>query len=338
MENNIQDELGFDGSGPLIRKFADMRAKMEVLNNKKRILVTGRAIPQQPDRCTGQQLVQGFKEAGHEAYFYGCFYGQPMNFLGAKDCQTINKWDLVVATEMNDGMPGYEMLYEYHKIKDVPKVYWDFDISYNEAYGWQRAGAYKYDGYLVGNKYYVEKFAEKFKKPALHLPYACSPVIHRRKPEIYKNFTVGFVGSVTPEREKLLERVKCFQGVFGEALIDTTNQIHTMIHINQNACKGLVPGRPWETAGCGTNLLMDRASYDDFKEFVPDELNDAVKVFDSLDQLDAILKELEFCSPEQIKLMAESGIKLMEFMHANHAYKNRAEIILKWTKEQGILK
>lgn len=28
-----------------------------------KILVTGRAIPTQPDRCTGQQLVQGFREA-----------------------------------------------------------------------------------------------------------------------------------------------------------------------------------------------------------------------------------------------------------------------------------
>lgn len=317
---------------------AAMRAGMEALRNKKRILVTGRAIPQQPDRCTGQQLVQGFKEAGHDAYFYGCFYGQPMNFLGAKDCQTVDKWDLIVATEMNDGMPGYEPLYQYFKLKDVPKIYWDFDISYNEPSAWQRAGAHPYDGYLVGNKFYVEKFAEKFRKPALHLAYACSPTIHRRKPGVYKNFIVGFVGSITPERQRLLEKVKCFQGVFGEALIDATNQIHTMIHINQHACKGLVPGRPWETAGCGTNLLMDRASYDDFKEFVPDELNDAVRAFDSLEQLDALLKDLEFCSPEQLRAMAESSTKLMEYMHKNHAYKNRAEAILTWAKAQNILK
>jgi hypothetical protein len=317
---------------------ADMRAKMEALRAKKRILVTGRAIPQQPDRCTGQQLVQGFKEAGHDAYFFGCFYGQPTNFLGSKECQSMDRWDLVVSTEMNDGMAGYEMLFEYHKLKDVPKLYWDFDVSYNEAYAYQRAGSYRYDGYLVGNKLYVEKFAEKFRKPALHLPYACSPVIHRRKSDVVKTDVVGFVGNMTPEREAMLGDIKCITGVFGEALIDATNRLGIMVHVNQNACKGLVPGRPWETAGCGTNLLMDRASYDDFKEFIPQELlGIAVVPFDTKEDIKAHLRpHLDFI-PNMAKLEAE-GRALMNYMHTNHAYKHRAETILKWAKEQGILK
>lgn len=303
-----------------------------------RILVTGRAIPQQPDRCTGQQLVQGFKEAGHEAYFYGCFYGQPMNFLGAKECQEISEWDLVVATEMNDGMPGYEMLYQYHKLKDTPKIYWDFDISYNEAYGWQRAGAHRYDGYLVGNRLYVEAFAKKFGKPSLHLPYACSPTIHRRKPEIQKKPGVGFIGTLTPEREKLFAELKdkidihIVHGVFGEALIDATNELHTMLHVNQNACKGLVPGRPWETAGCGTCLLMDSASYEDFKEFVPESLRGgAVAGFDNVDQIRASTVG------RSIGDRTRQGEELMQYMHANHSYRNRAETILEWAKAQGIM-
>lgn len=299
-----------------------------------RILVTGRAIPQQPDRCTGQQLVQGLKEAGHEAYFYGCFYGQPTNFLGAKNCQEVSKWDLVIATEMNDGMMGYEPLYQYYKLKDVPKLYWDFDISYNEPSAWQRAGAYPYDGYLVGNKLYVDKFAEKFKKPALHLPYACSPIIHRRKSEIAREHMVGFVGSMTPERQSLMGSIHCVNGAFGEALIDETNKIRTMVHINQNACKGLVPGRPWETAGCGTNLLMDRASYEDFKEFLTPWLDGiAVVPFDTLEDIQNYIKN----NQDNLSALDASGKKLMEHVHANHSYKNRAETIIQWTKKQGII-
>ena len=297
-----------------------------------KILVTGRAIPQQPDRCTGQQLVQGFREAGHEAYFYGCFYGQPRNFLGAKECQEIPKWDLVVATEMNDGMPGYEMLYEYHKLKDVPKVYWDFDISYNEPSAWQRAGAHRYDGYLVGNKLYVEAFTKKFSKPSLHLPYACSPTIHRRKPEIAREHAVGFVGTMTAEREALMGKIHCVNGAFGEALIDETNKIRTMVHINQNACKGLVPGRPWETAGCGTCLLMDRASFDDFKEFLPSEIcNVAVSSFTTPEEIADYTRRFD------ADILERSAKMLMDFMHANHSYRNRAEKILSWAIVQNIL-
>jgi hypothetical protein len=314
---------------------AEMRFKMEALKNKKRILVTGRAIPQQPDRCTGQQLTHGFKEAGHEAYFFGCFYGQPMNFIGSKECQSMDKWDLVVVTEMNDGMPGYEPLFQYHKLKDVPKLYWDFDISYNEPFAWQRAGSHPYDGYLVGNKLYVERFADKFKKPSLHLPYACSPIIHRRIDGTLRNNIVGFVGNMTPERAMLLRNVHCVQGVFGDDLIKATNQLYTMVHINQNACKGLVPGRPWETAGCGVNLLMDRSSYEDFKEFIPEYLDGfAVRPFDDAEDIQKYIRD----NQDNLQSLDKSGRLLMEYIHREHSYKNRAETILQWAKEQGLLK
>ncbi len=301
-----------------------------------KILVTGRAIPQQPDRCTGQQLVQGFREVGHEAYFFGCFYGQPNKLLGSQECQLVDKWDLVVVTEMNDGMPGYEPLFEFHSLKNVPRLYWDFDISYNEPFAWQRAGAQRYDGYLVANKLYVDKFATKFRKPALHLPYACSPTIHRRIDGLLRNHIVGFVGSITPEREALLQNVHCVNGVFGDDLITATNSLYTMVHINQNACKGLVPGRPWETTGCGINLLMDRASYEDFKEFLTPELlyMGSVTPFDSLEDIQKYIRN----NHDNLSMLDATGKALMEHVHANHSYKNRAETIIQWVKQQGILK
>lgn len=299
-----------------------------------KILVTGRAIPTQPDRCTGQQLAEGFRQAGHECVFYGCFYGQPNPFLGAKEVQGTD-FDLVIVTEMNDGMWGYEALFSYFRLKDVPRLYWDFDVSYHPDVSFGRAGKISYDGYLVGNRFFVDEFAKKFGKPSLFLPYACSPQIHRRKPEVLKQSVLGFIGSMTPERKALLGEVRCVEGVFGEALIDATNELFFMAHVNQDACKGLVPGRPWETAGCGTNLLMDRASYEDFKPFIPNDLDDAVLCFDEASEVKAFMDKYAF-NYNYLEL-EQSGQRLMQHMHANHSYKCRAESILTWVKEQKIL-
>jgi len=303
-----------------------------------RILVTGRAIPTQPDRCTGQQLAEGFRQAGHECVFYGCFYGEQHNFLGVKEVQGAD-FDLVVVTEMNDGMPGYEALFNYYKLKDVPRIYWDFDVSYHKELSMRRASMIHYDGYLVGNRHFVDEFADRFKSPSLHLAYACSPQIHRRKPEIAKQDLVGFIGSMTSERKAMLGDVNCVEGVFGEGLIDATNRLHTMVHVNQDACKGLVPGRPWETAGCGTNLLMDRASYDDFKLFLPEHLHgEGVKVFESKQDIEGYVNFWE-STPQTTRDDALEGFgrRLMDYVHTNHSYKNRAESIVTWVKEQKIL-
>lgn len=308
-----------------------------------KILVTGRAIPQQPDRCTGQQLVRGFQEAGHEAYFYGCFYGDPTTFLGGQECQEVNDWDLVVYTEMNDGMPGYEPLFEYHKLKDVPRLYWDFDISYHPDRSFRQAGGTSYDGYLVGNKLWVDKFSERFDKPALHLGYACSPTIHKRKPDLARNFLLGFIGSITPERQKVIDVAQQAmlnsawfhhaEGIFGDALVDTTNSYCAMLHHNQDACHGLVPGRPWETAGCGTTLLMDRNSHNDFIEFLPEHHHEDVFVYDNMDDIRAWASRWQ----EKWATLQLHGESLGHYVRNNHSYKNRAETIIEWCKDEGML-
>lgn len=311
-----------------------------------KILVTGRAIPKQPDRCTGQQLAEGFREAGHDCVFYGCFYGEPYRFLGAKEAQGQN-FDLVVVTEMNDGMPGYEQLFNYFRLRDVPRLYWDFDVSYHPDISMRRAEAIAYDGYLVGNKYFLdEKGFGKFNKPVLHLPYACSPKIHRSLPDQKKGYILGFIGSLTEERKRLIamaERsasntalIHHADGVFGDNLIKQTNQYYVMFHNNQEACKGLVPGRPWETAGCGTTLLMDRTSYEDFIEFLPERLHDEIFVYDDDTDIRKWLSTYAAWEYNEASL-SMMGETLMEFVHQHHSYKNRAEKIIEWSKEQKIL-
>ena len=310
-----------------------------------RILVTGRAIPQQPDRCTGQQLAEGFRQAGHDCVFYGNFYGEPHRFLGADEVQATD-FDLVIVTEMNDGMPGYESLFRFFRLENVPRVYWDFDVSYHPDVSYARAGKINYDGYLVGNRYFVDKFAGKFDRPVLHLAYACSPQIHKKIKGVKKGYILGFVGQLTEERKRLMKMaqesvanralVHHAEGIFGDDLIRQTNQYQVMFHNNQEACKGLVPGRPWETTGCGATLLMDRASYEDFVDFLPEHLHEDLFVYDNDTDIRAWLKRYAMWDRKDATLEM-MGDSLMSYVHEHHSYKNRAEEIIRWAKEQRIL-
>jgi hypothetical protein len=311
-----------------------------------KVLVTGRAIPLQPDRCTGQQLAEGFRQAGHECVFYGNFYGEPLRWLGSEEVTKID-FDLVVVTEMNDGMPGYESLFSHFRFNGVPKLYWDFDVSYHPDISYMWASRVKYDGYLVGNKYYLGKDGfGRFQKPVLHLPYACSPQIHRKMPDIRKNFILGFVGSMTAERVALIEMAKknvinsawvnATEGVYGDDLVRKTNEYCAMFHNNQGACKGLVPGRPWETTGCGTTLLMDRTSYRDFVDFIPTRLHGDIFVYNNEEDVRAWLARYAMLDRREDTLEA-AGESLMHYMHRYHTYKNRAERIIEWVKEQHLM-
>ena len=311
-----------------------------------KVLVTGRAIPTQPDRCTGQQLAEGFRQAGHDCVFYGNFFGEPYRWLGVEEATT-EKFDLVVVTEMNDGYPGYALLFDYLNLKGTPRLYWDFDVSYHPDTSYEWASAISYDGYLVGNRYFCgpDGFG-RFRKPVLHLPYACSPQIHRKMPEIKKNYILGFIGSMTAERVELIEVAKknaanrawidAAEGVFGDDLVRKTNEYYVMFHNNQDACKGLVPGRPWETAGCGTTLLMDRISYDDFIEFLPERFHQDVFVYDNESYIRAWLNRYAMWDRRETSLEV-AGESLMHYVHENHSYKNRAERIIEWVREQKIL-
>jgi hypothetical protein len=278
--------------------------------------------------------------------FYGNFDQTPFKFLGAQEAQTWD-FDLVVVTEMNDGFPMFDPLLSHHRIQKVPRLYWDFDVSYHPDRSYKRASGASYDGYLVGNRYYCDKDEfGRFGKPVLHLPYACSPQIHRKMPDVDKQFILGFVGSMTAERAELLAMAKqhvgnttwldAVNGVYGDDLIRKTNQYCAMFHNNQGACRGLVPGRPWETTGCGTTLLMDRTSYEDFVAFLPERLHGDLFVYDNDEDIQRWLARYATRGRREHTLEA-SGKELMHYVHAHHTYKNRAERIIEWVTGQGIL-
>lgn len=302
------------------------------------ILVTGRGIPHQEDRCTAQQLVRGFREAGHNAVFFGNFYGEPYRWIGAAEAAS-DQFDLIVITEMNDSYPQYDL--NTLNLKGVKRLYWDFDSSYHPEQSLKRALESKADGFLIGNKYFIDKFGSY--KPSILLPYAFSPSIHRRKEEIKRTHLLGFVGSLSKERANLLKTaqqaihnlswIEAAEGVFGESLIDKMNSYCAMFHANQSACAGLVPGRPWESGGCGTTLLMDRQSYNDFTEFLPSYLHDDVFVYDNDEDIRSWIAYWQ----DKWATLQMSGSSLMAYLHQNHSYRNRAESIVEFAKKENLL-
>ena len=106
-----------------------------------------------------------------------------------------------------------------------------------------------------------------------------------------------------------------------------------MFHYNQSACNGMLPGRPFESLGCGTTLLMDRLSYNDLIEFLPVHLHDYVFHFSN----EKDIKEWVIEYQNKRATLELYGLTLMNYIHKNHSYKNRADQIINFAKENKIL-
>lgn len=314
-----------------------------------KVLVADRAIPHQPERSMGQRLVEGFRQAGHQAYFHGSFYCEPTRILGGNVLQEVDAFDLVVYTEMTDGWPGYEYLFQHHKLRNVPRFYWDFDVSYNTESNLEYASRARYDGYLVANRHFLDTFATRFSKPVLHLPYACSPQWEYPTTN-KKEYLIGFIGSLLAtsadlgDREKMVRMIQervpdtfVTEGLYNDELTQATNKLCVMFHKNRDddRCRGLVPCRPWEVTACGVTLMMDRGAYEDFAEFLPEDLRGDLLVYDSPDDLCSLVDtQLDWSNWSDLNARGEA---LGEFVRANHSYKQRAERIIEWAKELNLL-
>lgn len=290
-----------------------------------KILITTRFIPHQPTTDTGSQLARGFSELGHDVVLFGNFYGQPQRFNGLD--RIGEKFDLFIAMECNDGQGDYSYLLHRSNLKNVKRLYYDFDASYGWDSAYVRAAAYQPHMLLVANKNYLDMFYQAFKKPVKHLPYACSPHFHRRL-DVPKEYLLGFVGSITPERKKLLDQfpneIFVTEGVYGEDYIKALNKCCVVFHKNQDSCRGLIPGRPFEATGCGSSLLMDKVAYEDFVEILPVELHN--HIFKYEDEKD-IAGWIDYWKDRKTDLII-LGEELQEYMYQNHTYKNRAEQII----------
>ena len=81
---------------------------------------------------------------------------------------------------------------------------------------------------------------------------------------------------------------------------------------------------------------MDRTSYEDFIQFLPEHLHEDIFVYDNETDIRAWLSKYAMWDRHDTSLEV-AGESLMHYMHRNHSYKNRAEEIIKWAKEQKIL-
>lgn len=303
-----------------------------------KVLILGRVIPHQDNNCTGQQLCDGFKQAGYDAHFYGWYHDNTHRIVGREHIDQAKSFDLVVYTEMNDGMPQYNILLDQF---DCPKLYWDFDCSYNFDFALRRARMYDFDGYLVGNYKYLEAWRYQFKnKPIIHLPYAFSRHRHHPDMTVSKTHLLGFVGSMTPEREKLLDGLECdidiANGIYAEDLVNRTNQHYAVLHQNQVMCEGLVPMRPWETMGCGSCLLMDETSYEDFTRYILE--HNAQRAIFKFSNKDDIIAWVDTFNSEEGKLdLISRGLDLSKYGFRHHSYASRAKSIIDWCQDIGLL-
>jgi hypothetical protein len=79
--------------------------------------------------------------------------------------------------------------------------------------------------------------------------------------------------------------------------------------------------------------MMDRTSYEDFIEFLPVHLHDYLLVYDN----DVDIRRLISQWTEKRATLDLHGEALMNYVHQNHSYKNRAESIIEWVKSEGIV-
>jgi hypothetical protein len=292
------------------------------------ILILGRAIPQNPRYSTFEQLRGGFIQAGYpNTVALGKVYQQP-RWVGEPEFSAIDKFDLVVYTEMNDGGAQYFDLKDHPKLRDATWLYWSFDVSYYPQQAFAFAKNFGFDGFLVANRFWVGRFAEI--APSIFLPYGFSPHIHRRLSAISKEHMFGFIGSMTPEREAMLADFKAHgievyvkEGVYGEDLIRETNKIGIMLHKQQGGCKGLCPGRPLEVGGCGTALLIHPDDWDDIS---PIYNNDYPFVGTAKDCVrGGYLHEIWVSTMEEADGL---GMTLRKHLFEKHSYTHRASAIV----------
>lgn len=97
-----------------------------------------------------------------------------------------------------------------------------------------------------------------------HLPMACNPKVHRRLPNIEKKYDICFVGSLHPERKKLLARLRKsfnvhYAHVFGEDMVRTFNESRIVLNLPIGGMKsGNLAHRVFEALACGSLLFTSQ--------------------------------------------------------------------------------
>lgn len=240
-----------------------MDAKAKALSNptipdqKLEILVAYRGIPHARGWATGASLARAFRRLGHNVYEYGNYYQtqEPVSAVQVPD-----RADLLVYCECNDLDPQYTELGNY----DAPwKVYWDFDVDTHPTRTLRFVEKIGFTHIFFGNIYYEDVFRSVCDWVRF-LPLAFDDEHHRPLQHVPKKIDIGLCGSPYKDRLALIQRLRkaglnavLIQDRYAQDYVRALNGFRISLNLGVGGGRGLMPGRVWESIGCGTLLLAE---------------------------------------------------------------------------------
>jgi glycosyltransferase involved in cell wall biosynthesis/SAM-dependent methyltransferase len=284
------------------------------------IIIAYRGIPHAPEWATGDSLARAFRRLGHRVSEYGNYYqtAQKLNQEALPE-----KADLLVYCECNDSDPQYT---ELKKLHAQTKVYWDFDTENHPQFSMDFIQDMQFDIVFFANKNFADQF-NQINPRAIFLPYAFDdehffPIT--TKP---KTTDVALIGSSFPERLAFIEKlqqaglqVKIFSGKYMEKYVEAINDLKIHLNYYPSGGRGLLVARVWETIGCGTLLLTERADF--IEDFFTD--GEHVVLFETVEDCKEKLRYLLTHDTEREQIARQGWLHGLQF----HTYVSRAQEII----------
>lgn len=272
-----------------------------------KILVSYRGIPQSPGWATGDCVVKGFRDLGHDVTAYGNYYQTPRRL---EDKNVLAEdWDLFLFMECGDGDPVYT---ELANIRARKRASWFFDAALYPQNWLAILRHFEFDvNYIANSCMLYDNLKTEY------LPYAADDLHVRSQSHKYRAF--GFIGSDRPDRQALASRlsfanVELKSGIFRQEFIDYLAGSRYVINDIAGGGVGLIPMRPFEALAAGSALITPK--------------DDGVKAlglpcieYGSLDELVSICRHLY----DDNIIPDNSG---QEAVLSNHMYRNRCTTIL----------
>jgi spore maturation protein CgeB len=232
------------------------------------------------------------------------------------------------------------------KEQGVPTACWWLNDPFQFERSMEKAACYDY--YFTNSRGSVPLYAEKGVTNASFLPVGVYPPLHKKDPQLTKEYDICFAGDYKPVREEVLTAVasKYRLALFGpwrkklpkdsplashivsdsffspEEMVRIFNQskivlnIHTWLGKNEF---GINP-RIFEANGCGSLQISD------FKEEIADfyQEDQEIVIYRSIDEL---MEKLDYylANPEQREEIAQRGYQRA---HRDDTYRQRMETLL----------
>jgi Glycosyl transferases group 1 len=177
-------------------------------------------------------------------------------------------------------------------------------------------------------------------KPVFWAPAnGVSAKIHRRLPEMPKNYAIGFYGHPSPRRVEMITRLQGHgipvdwahpqDGMYGEQLTEFINRCHCILNLHYSETKN-TECRLYEAMGCGVPVISEPIS---MPELFPVR---ALSFFNDAERLSELCEGILRISKNDPGLLADRGTDAMTWLHANASYAQRCQDFLARVMELGL--